>query len=814
MLLVVIAALAVFANLLPLEMQKRIVNEAISLRKFDLLVVYCGIYLAAVVSATALKYAISVLQNVIGQRTVYAMRDEVYRHILTLPLSFYRKTQPGLVVSVLTKELATAGDFVGMAVAIPATNLMMLCAFSGYLFWLNPVLAALSLSIYPAILLIVPLLQKRVDRYNRMRVDATRRMSSKAGEAISGIHEIHANSAYAIEADKFSPLIKNLRRIRIIWNLYRHGVKRVNSLFTNFSRFLVFAVGGYLALHGRLELGALVAFLSAQDKLYDPWKELINFYQAYQTARVTYDQTMDYFDVATDHALLPSDREPLQLSGDIEVKNLDFVTEDGIQLLSDITFDLKHGEQMALVGFSGSGKSTLAKCIGQLYPYSGGEILIDRKEVSRLTKADMAHTIGFVSQEPFIFEGSVEENLLYSFLARGHGLHGEGIARAPSLDDKILALQQTGLFTDVLRFGLDAMLVEDRHEAMVDQILQVRQALHKEYGDKLADIVEFYHPERYLYCSSVAENLMFGPSLQASVTAELPEKDEFIRFLKKAELLEPLLQLGTQLIEALIKLYDNRSSEKEASQILEFIPPDAVREYKAILYHMKKRQGRHINRKKRRKILQAALQFVPKKHIFIQPWPQLTERIIQARALFKKTMCALRPDDIRFCAPSDYLYGQSILTNLLYGKLKDDSAAAQEKLNTVVMRLLIGKEFLEEIVAMGMQYQVGSKGANLSGGQQQKLAIARTFIKNPSILIMDEATSGLDNESQTRIQQLLEDRWRGRSTLLAVVHRLDIIKNYDKIAVMKEGKIVELGNYQELMDRQGILEELVHGKGR
>ena len=140
-LLVIIAAMAVLANLLPLEMQKRIVNEAIDQSRFDLLILYCGIYLAGVIAATVLKYSISVLQTVIGQRTVYEMRDRVYRHVLTLPLSFYRKTQPGLVVSALTTELATAGDFVGMAVAVPVTNLLMLVAFAGL-----PVLAKSTIS--------------------------------------------------------------------------------------------------------------------------------------------------------------------------------------------------------------------------------------------------------------------------------------------------------------------------------------------------------------------------------------------------------------------------------------------------------------------------------------------------------------------------------------------------------------------------------------------------------------------------------------------------------------------------------------------
>ena len=111
-----------------------------------------------------------------------------------------------------------------------------------------------------------------------------------------------------------------------------------------------------------------------------------------------------------------------------------------------------------------------------------------------------------------------------------------------------------------------------------------------------------------------------------------------------------------------------------------------------------------------------------------------------------------------------------------------------------------------------MQFQVGSKGARLSGGQRQKLAIARVFLKEPKILIMDEATSALDNKSQARIQNLLDSRWKGKSTVIAVVHRLDIIKTYDRVAVMKAGKIGEMGTYDELIGRKGMLYELVYGK--
>jgi ABC-type multidrug transport system fused ATPase/permease subunit len=811
-LLVITAILAVFANVLPLEMQKRIVNDAINLQKFDLLVLYCGIYLAAVVAAGILKYCINVLQNIIGQRTIADMRNELFRHILTIPLSFYRKTQPGLVVSALTTELATAGTVVGMAIAVPVTNMLMLFAFGGYLFWLNPLLAAVTLSIYPVVLLLVPMLQKRVNIYNRKRVDAGRKLSGKVGESVTGIHEIQANGAFSIENKKFASLVDNLKKIRIIWNLYRFGVKTVNSLFTNFSRFLVFAIGGYLAINGRLELGALVAFLSAQDKLYDPWKELIQFYQAYQTASVTYSRTMGYFNVAPEHSLVPEDRQPHELEGNIEVNDLSFVVADGTQLLSEIDFDLKPGEHMALVGFSGSGKSTLAQCIVQLYKYSGGKILIDQKEVSQLSKKDIVNNIGFVSQTPFIFEGSIDENLQYAVMARDEQESADKQPEMPGLDDRILALQQTGLFVDVLRFGLNTVLDKDKHEDIIRQILEVRKTFRQDFGEDMAEFIEFYEPDNYLYSSSVAENILFGDPLDDDFNPEnLPQNDIFNEFLVEAKLKGPLLDAGLSLIEKLIKFSDQQLSDQDILK-LGLIDPEEIDDYKRLCYKIKKRGIQKVSGKGRSKILRLMLDFIPQKHLFFHFPKKLEKKILEGRTLFKKKISAAAPDAISFCERSNYMYAQSILTNIFFGKLKEESSAAREKVNTCIHQLLVEEDFLEDIIEMGMQHPVGTKGDNLSGGQRQKLAIARILIKKPPVLIMDEATSGLDNDSQARIQDLIETQLKGKSTLIAVVHRLDIIKNYDQVAVMKAGKIIEKGGYKDLMEKQGTLYELVSGE--
>jgi ABC-type multidrug transport system fused ATPase/permease subunit len=811
LLLLLIIIVMVFARVLPLEMQKRIVNQAINLRNIQLLLTYCGVYLVAVVFNSALKYLSNVIQTVITQRTTAAMRKALYHHILTLPLSFFRNTQPGSVVNSLVAELPMPGNFAGMAISAPVTNVLTLFAFAGYLFTLNPLLAGVSLSIYPIVVFLVPVLQKGVNRANKKRVYAARDLASRIAESITGIHEVHGNGAYRIENQKYDRLVERLQKIRVVWSLYRFGVKTANSFFVSLGPFIVFILGGYLTIKGQLELGALVAFLSAQEKLYDPWKELIEFYQVYQDGSVTYKRTMEFFDAKPEHALEPEGRKPFDLEASVEVKDLSFVTDSGIHLLDGINLSLKPGEHLALVGFSGSGKSTLALCIGQLYKYTDGHVLIGDKEVAQLTKKDMVNNIGFVSQAPFIFEGTIEDNLLYSCKAKANG-SGQSGEDLPTLDDIIAVLHQIGIFVDVLRFGLNTILVLDQNKELVKTLIRVRESFQRDFGEELADYVEFFDENQYLYYSSVTENLIFGTANKKEFQdANLCNNAYFVNFLNQADLTRPLLSLGTELARQTVGILGN-------------LPPDAVffeqspigphelNEFKTLVEHLKRRKLHELSEEDRQKLLELAMRFVPGVHKMVALPAILEHLILESRSMFREKITADDPDAITFYQISEYIYSQTILNNIFFGKTKSANPQAQEAINQSIIQLLIAEDLLETIIEIGMHYQVGTKGDRLSGGQQQKLAIARVILKHPRILIMDEATSALDNKSQTRIQNLLETRWKKKSTVISVVHRLDIIKNYDQVAVMKAGKILEIGSYNELMARKGMLYELVGKK--
>lgn len=809
--IVLCITVTVFARLLPLEMQKRIINQAISLKKLDLLYYYCGIYLAAVLFSNGLKFVIVLLQNLIGQKVLAAMRQELFHHILTLPINFFRKTPAGVVVNSILTELVSAGGFAGEAIASPLINLLTLVVFAIYLFTLNPLLAAFSLAIYPFVLFLVPRLQRRSNKANRKRVDLSRTLSNKITETVTGIHEVHGNGSFGIENKKFDGMVERLFRIRIVWEAYKQAVKLTNNFFVSLSPFIIFLLGGYLAMNGKLELGSLVAFLSAQERLYDPWKELIAFYQLYQDASVKYGRTMEYFDTEPDHKIEPVDRKPYDLEGSIEISDVSFVTEEGIRLIEGVNLNLKPGEHLALVGFSGSGKSTLAMCIGQLYKYSTGHIMLGNKEVTDLTKADMVNNIGVVAQAPYIFDGSIEENLLYSCDSLNNYRSEEDIVR-PSLDEIIGVLQQTGVFVDVLRFGLNTMIHPGEHQELVETIIRIREKFQEYYWDELADYVEFFDENRYLYFSSVSENLTFGtPNKPEFMDENLAKNDYFLSFLDQADLTRTLLSLGAELSRQTVDILGNVTPDRvffEQSPIA----MEEFDDFKLLVERLKKKKLHQISDADRNKLLELALRFNPGKHKMIGLQDILKQLILEGRAMFRDMIAEEDPEAFTFFKMSEYLYSQTLLNNILFGKTKTSRTEAQDKINQSIIQLLIEEDLLEAIVEIGMQFQVGTKGDNLSGGQRQKLAIARAFLKGPGVLIMDEATSALDNKSQARVQNQLDTKWKGKSTVVAVVHRLDITKTYDKIAVMKAGKIVETGPYDDLIARKGMLYELVYGK--
>jgi ABC-type multidrug transport system fused ATPase/permease subunit len=145
-----------------------------------------------------------------------------------------------------------------------------------------------------------------------------------------------------------------------------------------------------------------------------------------------------------------------------------------------------------------------------------------------------------------------------------------------------------------------------------------------------------------------------------------------------------------------------------------------------------------------------------------------------------------------------FIFNTSVRNNIAYGTQAADETAIRE-----AARLANALEFIEEM-PQGFDTRLGDRGVRLSGGQRQRIAIARALLRNPDILILDEATSALDSVSERLIQESLEQLSVGR-TVIAIAHRLSTIMRADKVVVLEQGRIVEQGGYQELLEHRGKL---------
>lgn len=814
-LLFVMILSTIFFRVFPLEMQKRIVNLAIASRRINLLILYSGLFIGAVVLAGILKYLINLLQGYIAQKILLDMRARLYDHILTLPLSFFRRTPAGMVITSLTSELSVIGEFLGGAIAVPVINILTLLAFAGYLAYLSPLLAAASFAIYPLEIVIIPLLQKRFNLFNQQRIDVTRELSNVIGEAVSGMHEIHGNSAFGLEKGKLMRFATSLFTIRVRMNVFKFLIKFANNFFQSLGPFILFLLGGYLTITGRFDLGALVAFLSAYEKLYDPWKELMDYYQDLQDSRVRYRQIMQYFDVAPEFEIAPSvDRPPFHLTGRMEIKDLSYSPDSKTRILDRISLDLQPGTQLAVVGLSGSGKSTLAMIAGQLYSYDGGHVLVDGKELKSLTKLDVSHNLGFVAQHPFIFNGTILENLLYAVQStRRIAEAGDGTA-LPDGRAILQALDEVGFADDVLKIGFDTILNPEDHYEFAQRLIELRELFFRRCGIELAEDVDFLDEDSFQYYSSIGDNLTFGyPNSPDYELEGLLRNPLFRKFLDDTKLLAPLMTLGEELaMQTVLLLKDLR----EDSFFFEMSPIsfDEFAQYDELVQHLEhlgKDMRNHLPLHEEDALLRLALRFVPARHKMAALPPALEEGLVKARRLFRETLTKRAPGAFTFYRRAEYLYPFSILTNILFGHLRTDHPQAMESIRERVTELVREEKIIDDITAFGLQFRVGSMGDRLSGGQKQKLAIARALLKEPRILIMDEATASLDNASQAQILHLLNSRMRGRCTIIAVIHRLETVKDFDLIAVMRAGRIVESGRYDELISKRGLFYELIHG---
>ena len=839
---------------LSLELPKIIINDAIdgtdfprhffgqTLDQIPYLMVLCAIFLLLVLANGGLKFANNVYRGIVGERMLRRLRFQLYQHVLRFPLPRFRRMSQGEIVSMITAETEPLGGYIGDSVALPAFQGGTLLTLLAFMFVQDPALGLAAVALYPVQIYLIPKLQKQVNALKAERTRRVRKLSERIGEVVGGVKEVHTHDTSQYELAEFSSRVGEIFHIRYRIYLGKFFIKFINNFIAQVTPFFFFSIGGWLVIRGDLSFGALVAVLAAYKDLSSPWKELLNFYQIKEDARIKYELLHDAFQPP---ALLPEtllSADPAKtpaLRGELAANGIDLRDEEEGEgaFAGTLSFRLSLPERVAVLGPSGGGRDRLGPVLAALHRPARGALSVAGLNLLQSPEALTGRRIAYVNQEAGLRSGTVRDNLLYALMHRpasgsggavsssrakevrearlsGNSEHdpnadwldyaGAGVADAEALEERALAvLRVADLEEDVFELGLRGMLDPARAPALASRFLEARAALHERLAASRAGaLVELFDRDAYNENLSVAENLVFGTPRDPSFAMDALADNPYVqRVLDETGLMERFVSIGGAVAELMLELFADVEPGSEMFERFSFIDADDLPRFRALLTRCGGDYGA-LDAGDRNLLVSLPFKLIPARHRLGLLDGRFQEDLLRARRVFAEGF-GDAPPPIDFFDRAAFNPAVSVQDNILFGRLVYGRARSEATLGALLREVVDALGLRRAIVGVGLDYEVGIGGARLSPPQRQKLAIARAVMKRPDVLVLDEATAALDPASQRQVMDSLFAEFEGR-TLIWVLHRASLAREFGHTLVVDGGRVVEQGRFEDL-DRPGSL---------
>lgn len=380
------------------------------------------------------------LNNTLEQTVVHELRSHVFAAVQRLSVTYFDNRSTGEIMSRLTNDTEHVERIFIDGVEAALTASLTLIGITVMLFALNWKLAALSLVPIPFLMWSAGRFTTKVHGFYHDIRQGSAEISGYLQDALSGIRETMGFGRQAHEQQRFDRLSRaysaaNLKAM-YLWSLYSPGMILVGSIGT----VIILWYGAGEVTAGRLTLGELVLFLSYLSLFYVPINQIHSVNHLLQHALAASDRVFEVLDTKPEVTDAPGVTEPPHKArGNVRFDRVEFRYRPDVPVLAGLSFSMAAGERIALVGPSGAGKSTLLKLLMRFYDVTGGAVLIDEQDVRDMPLDYLRRQIGYVQQEPFLFNGTVRENILYGDLTATDD-RMEAAARAARAHDFIVDL--------------------------------------------------------------------------------------------------------------------------------------------------------------------------------------------------------------------------------------------------------------------------------------------------------------------------------------------------------------------------------------
>ncbi len=384
------------------------------------------IYALTLVCVFALSFSQTWLINLMGQKIMYDLRMQIFRHLQKLDVSFFDKNPVGRLMTRVTTDVDALNELFTSGVISVFDDIFTLSGIIISLFLLNYRLALGIVAILPFLILVTLLFKIKVrDSFRKVRT-AIARINAFLQENITGAAVVQLFSQEKKQYRQFTRINKDHLDANLQSIFYYAIFFPLLELISASAVALIVWYGGRQVLAGALTLGTLVAFIQYSDRFFSPISDLSEKYTILQSAMASSERIFKLLDTEPSIAS-PSQTGSLTVErGSIEFRNVSFFYNAGEPVLHDVSFNVEPGEKIAVVGATGAGKSTIISLLSRFYDVQQGEILVDGENIRNFNLQGLRSSIGIVLQDVFLFSGSVSENIRLG----NHRISDEQVQRA------------------------------------------------------------------------------------------------------------------------------------------------------------------------------------------------------------------------------------------------------------------------------------------------------------------------------------------------------------------------------------------------
>jgi ATP-binding cassette subfamily B protein len=390
----------------------RVVDTAIRDQDFTRVLAFAGFLLLMFLCGLLASYFQTLAMGTVGRNVLFKLRNTLFTKLQELPLVFFNQNKTGDLISRINNDTDKLNNFFSQSLVQLAGNLFMMAGAALLLLSLNPRLGAAALAPAVGVLIFSQSVSGWIKRKNLASLQSLGGLSSEIQESLSNFKVIVAFNRFDYFRQKFNEANEQNFAASVVGGIANGVFMPIYGLALNLAQLIVLSYGIYLIGTGALSVGSLIGFLLYVNSFYFPLRQVAMLWSSFQLALAAFDRISDVVSLSSNMTIL-SGGQAGQSDAVLEFRKVRFSYPTGNEVLKDVSFRLEEGKTYALVGPTGGGKTTTASLMARLYDPIEGQILLKGKDIRTYPPEERTRKIGFILQEPFLFTGTIRDNVLY-----------------------------------------------------------------------------------------------------------------------------------------------------------------------------------------------------------------------------------------------------------------------------------------------------------------------------------------------------------------------------------------------------------------